>query len=692
MGRNEPTLVEHSKFLNQLHIYGLFGIAVAYPLYSFLRTNPAYLVINGVTSDHLYLIIVLLSFVFPTILVVVELELRRRWVRVCYVVHTLLIAFLVGLSFLPLLSRIEALPVWLNFGAAAILTVLVMREYRTNKFTYVCFGFLAPVAFAFPLHFATDYSISQILSPQRPEGFELEVEDSDALPPVVMVVFDAFPLVLLLDAEGNIDKKRFPNFVEMGQESTWYSYATTVHDVTIKSVPSILTGRYPVAGRVLPLPENYPGSLFEILRGHYRIHAYESATNLSASYKEGFEVRDVDPRTLTTDLAIFYLRSLLPLHASDAWLPLEDGVWGGFLARMPDRSEETQKDVLEWQRNWHEGIDTRNRYAASTKYVGEMASYPRNTFHFFHIVLPHGPYGYLPTGNRYLYSIEKDLSGIDTARLERAAHTLQAGLADTILGEIRSELIEMGHWDDALVVVVADHGEAYQAHPNRRVIIPNTLGEVGYVPLLIKYPGQEKGAVDDTNVQSIDVAPTILDVLDIETGPRMDGRSLIDEDAAIPEIKTIMSMTEDTYRFYERGYRRRRAEAHEDSIKFFTLTDSRSDLFNFGPGLDYLGAEYETLLPKAIACRINVVGLKGSRYMNSNAPKIDAMVKGTITGREGLASDDVVVAISVNGTIRAVTRPYRVKGGLHFHKVISETYFREGKNDFNLLLLPSVPN
>lgn len=684
-------MVEQSKFLNLFHVYGLFGVAVAYPLLSFLRANPAYLVINGVTADHLYLIIALLSFLFPTVLVVLELEVRRWSERLYTFLHLGIVGFLVGLSFLPLLSRVEWLPVWPNFGIAIFLTALVMREYRTNRFTYVCLAFLAPVAIGFPVHFAKDHSIHQILAPERSEGFELEADDNDRLPTVVMVVFDAFPLVHLLDAEGNIDQKRFPNFGLMGDKSVWYSNATTVHDVTIKAIPSILTGRYPQEGGVLPLPENYRGSLFDVLRGRYRIHAYESVTNLSATYAEDYEVREVDGGTLASDLAIFYARSLLPTHAADDWLPLEDGVWGGFFARLPDRGEDTRKEIGEWQKKRFRKIKNKDRYEMSTKYIGEMSAYPRNTFHFFHIVVPHEPYGFLPTGNSYSYSIERDLALKDTARLERAAHILQVGLADTILGEIRAELIRMGHWDDALVVVVADHGESYQASANRRMLEPETLGEVGFVPLLIKYPGQRVGEVDETNVQSIDIAPTVLDVLGISTGPRMDGRSLIDENAEIPEVKTITSDSGSTHVFYEKGYTRRRAAAHRDSVEFFTLEDPRSDLFNFGPGLGYLGEAYETLLPQAIPCRISVIGPRGNRTMNLKARKINVMVKGTISLEEELSAEEVVLAISVNGTIKAVTMPYPAKGTLHFHKVLSETYFQHGENSFNLLVLPSVP-
>ena len=47
------------------------------------------------------------------------------------------------------------------------------------------------------------------------------------------------------------------------------------------------------------------------------------------------------------------------------------------------------------------------------------------------------------------------------------------------------------------------------------------------MPLFVKEPGQTEGDVSDANVLTIDVLPTIADVLDIEIPFEVDGRSAL---------------------------------------------------------------------------------------------------------------------------------------------------------------------
>ena len=52
---------------------------------------------------------------------------------------------------------------------------------------------------------------------------------------------------------------------------------------------------------------------------------------------------------------------------------------------------------------------------------------------------------------------------------------------------------------------------------------PTTLDSVAYAPLLIKEPGQNEGATDDTNVMAIDLVPTIAELLGLEPTWALDG-------------------------------------------------------------------------------------------------------------------------------------------------------------------------
>ena len=64
----------------------------------------------------------------------------------------------------------------------------------------------------------------------------------------MLVVFDAFQVTLMENADGTIDASRFPNFAALVGEATWYRNATTAHENTVYSVPAILDGRAPMQG------------------------------------------------------------------------------------------------------------------------------------------------------------------------------------------------------------------------------------------------------------------------------------------------------------------------------------------------------------------------------------------------------------------------------------------------------------
>ena len=67
--------------------------------------------------------------------------------------------------------------------------------------------------------------------------------------PIVHVVLDELPVTTLTDASGRIDAALFPNLAALAADGTWYRRATTVDDLTTEAVPSQLTGMQPRAGQ-----------------------------------------------------------------------------------------------------------------------------------------------------------------------------------------------------------------------------------------------------------------------------------------------------------------------------------------------------------------------------------------------------------------------------------------------------------
>ena len=98
-------------------------------------------------------------------------------------------------------------------------------------------------------------------------------------PPVVMILFDEFPLSSLLDAKGRIDRRVYPNFAALADASTWYRNATGVAGYTPWALPAMLTGNYPANARA-PSYTEYPDNLFTLLSRYYDVKAYETISQL----------------------------------------------------------------------------------------------------------------------------------------------------------------------------------------------------------------------------------------------------------------------------------------------------------------------------------------------------------------------------------------------------------------------------
>ncbi|HEX6221870.1 MAG TPA: sulfatase-like hydrolase/transferase, partial [Acidimicrobiia bacterium] len=104
----------------------------------------------------------------------------------------------------------------------------------------------------------------------------------------------------------------------------------------------------------------------------------------------------------------------------------------------------------------------------------------------------------------------------------------QVGFLDAMLGRTLGHLDRTGTWDDTMVIVVADHGASFVPGEHRRWPYENNRDDLYRVPLFIKYPGQTAGETVDLPVFGMDILPTVVDVLDVETEWSFDGTSLLE--------------------------------------------------------------------------------------------------------------------------------------------------------------------
>ena len=157
--------------------------------------------------------------------------------------------------------------------------------------------------------------------------------------------------------------------------------------------------------------------------------------------------------------------------------------------------------------------------------------------------MPHVPWQFLPDGRRYRKPPNDAVPGMsnqsynDQGQLDvlLQRHFLQTGFADLELQELWRHLKREGMWDESLIVVAADHGVAFvKGRRDRRTLDGKNYGEIAPIPLFIKAPGQEQGRVNDAYVETIDILPTIFDLLHLKPKVKMDGHSAFSPDGAEP--------------------------------------------------------------------------------------------------------------------------------------------------------------
>jgi arylsulfatase A-like enzyme len=116
-----------------------------------------------------------------------------------------------------------------------------------------------------------------------------------------------------------------------------------------------------------------------------------------------------------------------------------------------------------------------------------------------------------------------DAAGTEGTDFERYLREVE--LADKSLGKLIDELERRELWQRTILIVSADHGEALGDHgiPHHGGSIYETLVRV---PLLIRVPGVPARRVD-VPVTTLDIAPTLLDLLGLPTPGEYMGQSLV---------------------------------------------------------------------------------------------------------------------------------------------------------------------
>ena len=149
-------------------------------------------------------------------------------------------------------------------------------------------------------------------------------------------------------------------------------------------------------------------------------------------------------------------------------------------------------------------------------------------FCWLHYFDPHFPYEPpAPYDDMYNGKVDQNLP----KALDRSRYAGEVTYVDSQLGRFIEALKRKGLYDNTLIIVTADHGEAFGEKHDEIVEYghgKHLYDTTQHVPLIIKLPGNEgfKGRTKNI-VQLIDLAPTMLDYLRIPFPDTFEGRSLL---------------------------------------------------------------------------------------------------------------------------------------------------------------------
>ncbi|QDU68631.1 Arylsulfatase [Planctomycetes bacterium Pla86] len=330
-------------------------------------------------------------------------------------------------------------------------------------------------------------------------------------PPVVLIVLDA----LSASHVGHLGNERdtTPVLDALAAEGVTCTQAFSPAPYTLAGIPSILTGRLPhrhgLVQKKVVLPE-LEVTLAEMLarRGYDTLAAIANFNGSSAfNVTQGFD----------QVIEVFTPSERFPADLS----------FDGHEMHLP-RAAEFVDIMGDWLQSGA-GVDA-------------------PAFFYLHLLEPHTPYD-PPPEVRALF-VDPSYAGpfaggdvepliasnggtlaIDDTDRQAARDLYDATLryADSQLGRIFDSLRAAGLYDEAWIVVTSDHGEAFWQHG---VWGHNSdlFEEMIHVPLIVKPPADRgmSGVVFDGFVSTVDVVPSLVDWLGLETGmnPPLDGIAL----------------------------------------------------------------------------------------------------------------------------------------------------------------------
>jgi arylsulfatase A-like enzyme len=307
---------------------------------------------------------------------------------------------------------------------------------------------------------------------------------------------------------------RTPVIDRLAAEGVRFENAISQVPYTTASHVSMFTSAYPFvhgAKNGVPMRADLPTLQLELRRLGYHTAAFVAAYTTQSSITGLGEFFDVYVDSLNPHLAFL---------SNDETEPL-------WIYRLLDRLGRNQISAPVVNERVHRWLE---------------ASPTEPFFVWIHYFDPHWPYEPLPE-----YRAMYQPTGSSANERNIALYKAEITYTDDQLGEMLEMFRTRGFLDDAIVVLTSDHGEAF-GEPHPRIDIghgDHLYDSVLRVPLIFWAPARmPSSVVIEDQVQSIDIAPTLLDLIGAPAPAEFAGRSLTPGNQGVaPEVSYGFSQT-----------------------------------------------------------------------------------------------------------------------------------------------------
>ncbi|MBR0754876.1 sulfatase-like hydrolase/transferase [Bradyrhizobium jicamae] len=615
-----------------LHL-ALSAIAIAQPFFSVTGRDLNFFVawrMSGLEYSACVLLIYLGPPVITWLLVRVGYRLHRTIGRVlAFLAFGSYIAAACVVGALQIANGFRVVPgngVALGIGAALlVVSVSLATLLLANRTARGCVRMFAVLTLIFPVTMLTSgYTFGVIEFTKVEPAPKYEIANQ---PNVIFIVYDELPLSTILDANGLIDRAKFPNLHAFADGATWLANAYSRSGSTETAVPAVLSGL--LRTRIVPPTfKMYPHNIFQQLGPSYNVLDLQIATDLNPLRQPGEEDTIDDERErlrhIADDVATIYAHLIAPPTLA-AQLPPIDTQHNRF-----------GEDVLK----------STHGARHSNKFIATLDKAKPPFLAVYHNIYPHNSWTHYPSGQSYPRSRWGEYLSLEDRNETQLAydgsrimHDVQAQLlqsmhADKLFGEVIAKLKATGQYDNSIIIMTADHGVAlWPGERPRNPVAEEHAADVYNVPLLVKLPNQKQSGVVQEPIDSTDIYPTVLDYLGIAPPADVRGTSFLAAlRAATPgEAVSLTSHRDDP--------------TVKRKLEWFGTGTSIADLYGFGRFAAEMGRDVGSFELSSIP-EAHVSIFRNGKFSRAAAPlsaRIDAEISG---GPQDGQKRDILIALS----------------------------------------------